>query len=274
MIPKKNKLSLNRIIKPGIPVTEFIQLAADTGCSGIELRNDLDDPTIKGAESADTIQQKCNELNVQILTINALQRFNDPSLFEEKKVEISEMIDEALSVGCTQIIMCPVNDPEDKRSTDKQRNDLEAALKVYAPILKSKGITGLIEPLGFPICSVRYKKQAVEAIKSTALEAVYKIVHDTFHHFLSDEKEVFPTHTGLVHVSGVYTEKKKTEIDDEDRILIDEKDLVGNREQISLLLKNGCKAVISYEPFSSVIQKMEISELKDGIIESYNYLFS
>lgn len=273
MIPK-NKLSINRIAQPGIPITDLMQLAADTGFSGIELRNDLADPTIRGGESSTVISKKSQDLGIDVLTINALQRFNDPNLIEEKKAEIKELIAEALSVGCSQIVLCPVNDPDDKRSPEKQKYDLQEALKAYAPILNSQRVIGLIEPLGFNICSVRYKRQAVEAIKATGLESLYKIVHDTFHHYLSDEKEVFPAYTGLVHVSGVYEGKNKEDISDEDRVLVDNCDIMGNREQVQELLLKDCKAVFSYEPFSSVIQKMDISEFKIEIIKSKNYLFN
>jgi 2-keto-myo-inositol isomerase len=270
----KEKPAVNRIAKPGISVTEFIQFASDTGFGGIELRNDLTDPTVRGGQSADEIKSKAGELGIDILTINALQRFNDPSLFEDKKSELQELIDEALSVNCRMIILCPVNDPDDNRTADEQRKDLHDALKNYAPLFERSGTSGLIEPLGFPICSVRYKEQAVEAIKATGLENLYKVTHDTFHHFLAEEKNYYPEHTGLVHISGVYAGKKKEDITDEDRILVDDKDIMDNAGQIKELLTQGCKALISYEPFSSVIQNMPLDELKKEIIKSREYLFS
>ncbi len=272
MLPVE-KLSVNRIAKPDISVTEFIQFAHDTGFGGIELRNDLSDPTIKGGQSAEEIKAKAKKLGVKILTINALQRFNDPALFEEKKTELQELIDEALSVDCKVIILCPVNDPDDNRSAEEQKKDLQNALKNYAPLFEKSGTTGLIEPLGFEICSVRYKAQAVDAIKATGLEKLYKITHDTFHHYLADEKEVYPEYTGLVHVSGVYAGKAKKDITDEDRILVDDKDIMDNAGQVKELLAKGCEAVFSYEPFSSVIQKTPLEELKKGIVESKKYLF-
>ena len=273
MIPVK-QLAVNRITKPGISVTEFIQFASDTGFGGIELRNDLDDPTIKGGQSADEINKKAKELDIDVLTINALQRFNDASLFEDKKPELQELIDEALSINCKMIVLCPVNDPDDNRSADQQKKDLEDALKTYAPLFEKSGMIGLIEPLGFTICSVRYKEQAVNAIKATGLEKLYKVTHDTFHHFLSEETKVFPEFTGLVHVSGVYAGKAKEDITDEDRILVDDKDIMDNKGQVKELLEKGCTAVFSYEPFSSVIQKTPLDELKKGIVESKEYLFA
>ncbi len=270
---KPEKLSVNRIASPAISVTDFIEFAADTGFGGIELRNDLKDPTIKGGQSAEEIRAKAKEKGISILTINALQRFNDPKLFPEKKKELQDLIKEALSIECKVIVLCPVNDPDDDRSPEDQKKDLEDSLKTYAPLFRETGTTGLIEPLGFEICSVRYKKQAVDAIIATDLEDLYKVTHDTFHHYLSNEKEFFPEHTGLVHVSGVYPGKSKEEITDEDRVLVDRNDIMDNKAQVTELLKLGCEAIFSYEPFSSKIQNLPLEELKKGIIESRIHLF-
>ena len=55
--------------------------------------------------------------------------------------------------------MCPLND-----GTPVAHADLVAALKAMAPILRERGLFGLVEPLGFPISSMRTKQQAVAAI--------------------------------------------------------------------------------------------------------------
>ena len=94
--------------------------------------------------------------------------------------------------------MCPLND-----GTPVSHADLVAALKAMAPILRERGLVGLVEPLGFPISSMRTKRQAVAAIDEAGGGDVYRLVHDTFHHHLAGETEFFPERTGIVHISGV-----------------------------------------------------------------------
>jgi len=267
-------LSINSIMRPKSSVTDFIKLSAGIGLSAVELRNDLPDPRIYGSESAEAINGVLAETGVSILTVNALQRFNDPVLLNEKKIELEELVSIAAGIYCPMIVLCPVNDPEDSRTDEEQHKYLSAALVEYAPILEQRGITGLIEPLGFLISSVRTKAQAVKAIKETNLSSIYKITHDTFHHYLSGETEVFPGETGLIHVSGVLPGKDKEEITDDDRILVTPEDCMGNREQVKSLIDGGYTGPVSYEAFSSEVQKMGSRQLVVGIKASIQLLFS
>ncbi|MGO4139887.1 hypothetical protein ACEQ6A_36365, partial [Rhizobium brockwellii] len=49
------------------------------------------------------------------------------------------------------------------------------------------GIIGLVEPLGFEICSLRSKTEAAEEIRELGAESTFRLVHDTFHHHLAGE---------------------------------------------------------------------------------------
>jgi len=267
-------LAINRIMRPEDSITGFMRFAAESGFSAIELRNDLSDVRILGSNTASEIQEAASETGVSILTINALQRFNDPALFSEKLAELADFIREAHKIACPMIVFCPVNDPNDARSIEQQNSDLIAALQMYAPILRENNITGLLEPLGFPICSMRYKKQAAVAIKASGCSSQYKIVHDTFHHYLSGETVLFPKETGLMHISGVLPGKSRAEITDEDRILITQEDCMGNKIQVDEMLKRGYTGPISYEPFSPKIQSMALDQLKKELQESLQVVLS
>jgi 2-keto-myo-inositol isomerase len=133
---------------------------------------------------------------------------------------------------------------------------------------------GLIEPLGFTICSLRTKKAALEGIAKCDYPDCYKLLHDTFHHYLSGETEFFPEQTAVIHVSGLRAGKPKTAVTDEDRILVTEEDIMDNRAQVATLLAGGCKAPISYEPFSSQVRDLPLSELKLQLQKSIEYLFA
>lgn len=100
------------------------------------------------------------------------------------------MADYAAASGAKALVMCPLND-----GTAVSFDDLVAALKAMKPILEERGLTGLVEPLGFPVSSLRTKAEAIKAIKAINAAGcgdVYRLVHDTFHHHLAGETEFFP----------------------------------------------------------------------------------
>jgi 2-keto-myo-inositol isomerase len=85
---------------------------------------------------------------------------------------------------------------------------------------------------------------------------VFRLVHDTFHHHLAGEAEMYPERTGLVHISGV-TDRALTVADmrDADRVLVDEADRLGNVAQIKALHAGGYRGALSFEPFAESVQK-------------------
>jgi 2-keto-myo-inositol isomerase len=86
---------------------------------------------------------------------------------------------------------------------ERQAN-LRVALKALKPMLEDHGLVGMVEPLGFEICALRYKSEAVEGIEAIGGKGRFKLVHDTFHHTLAHGGPLFPEHTGIIHVSGVW----------------------------------------------------------------------
>lgn len=69
------------------------------------------------------------------------------------------MADYAAASGAKALVMCPLNE-----GRQVPFDDLVAALKAMKPILEERGLTGLVEPLGFPVSSLRTKAEAVKAI--------------------------------------------------------------------------------------------------------------
>ena len=211
---------------------------------------------------------------VKALTINALYPFEDVKVLKLNIEKLKDLIAEAKRINCPQIVLCPLNDANDKRSPAQRADELVTSLTAYGPLLADAKMIGLVEPLGFAICSLRTKKAALEGIARCDYPESYQLLHDTFHHYLSGETEFFPKQTAIVHVSGVLAGKSKAAITDEDRILVTKDDIMDNRGQVAALLGAECTAPISYEPFSSQVRELALSELKAQLQKSIDYLFS
>ena len=68
---------------------------------------------------------------------------------------------------------------------------------------------------------------------------------------------MFPEHTGIVHISGVVDPALRVDqMEDEHRVLVDDRDRLGNIEQIRALLEAGYTGAISYECFAPEIHAL------------------
>lgn len=262
------KYSLNRMIKPGLSLQEFFCLSKDSGCTGIELRNDINDGKILDGMKPEDVKVLANDYGQKIISINAIQKFNLLSCKEKTLDDLDYLIDISLCIGCEMIVLCPNNEKYDTRSKEQCYAETVEALKYIGNLLKNTGIIGLVEPLGFPISSLRFKQDAVKAINECDHSRLLKITHDTFHHFLSGEKLFYPEETGLMHVSGVVEQLQPGQYTDEHRIFITPEDIMSNVSQISEMKEKGYAGYISLEPFSSKVQKMNTADLRNEIVKT------
>ena len=111
-------------------------------------------------------------------------------------------------------------------------------------VIRLSAVTGaelhLVEPLGFPVSSLRSKAEAIRAIRAAGGEGTYRLVHDTFHHHLAGETEVFADWTGLVHISGVTDPDVAVEaMLDPHRVLVDGADRLENINGIFARMHRG-----------------------------------
>ena len=273
----KSKIGLNRILFPKENLEEFFKLSADMGLHKIELRNDLAGIGIIAPYSPEQVKGLSEKYNIKILTINALQKFNLGAVLPKILAELKEMIRLAVAIDCEAIVLVPTNDVNDKRDSDVIMQETVAALKAFGPLFEDKDIWGYVEPLGFEECSLRSKVSALQAIQESGCSN-YKIVHDTFHHHLGPDtddtlkNDCDISYTGLVHVSGVESHIPSNQYTDDHRILITERDLLKNLEQLELLLNLGYKGDISFEPFAKDVQEMEIEALEAAINQSIDLI--
>lgn len=262
------RFSLNHMTTPQLAVQDFFALSKSLGIQAVEIRNDLRDNAIIDGTSAEQVKQWAEEAGVKILSINALQRFNQWT--PERAVEAMELADYAQACGSEALVLVPVNDGSGREEGERQAN-LTTALAALKPILAERGLIGLVEPLGFEICSQRSKKEVVDAIHAVEGANVFRMVHDTFHHHLTGEGLFFPESTGLVHISGVADEGVAvSEMRDPHRVFVDASDKLGNVEQIHTLLQQGYKGYFSFELFSSEVH--QLPEPAKAIQASVDYI--
>ncbi|MBV8575963.1 MAG: TIM barrel protein [Acetobacteraceae bacterium] len=264
------RFAVNHIAAPRQSFAGLARLARSLGMTEVEIRNDLPGVAIADGTPAEQVVAQASAAEVSILSINALQRFN--AWDDRRAQEAAQLAAYAAGCGAAAVVLCPVNGfenwPEGWRSDVRRQDDLRLALRELAPILSSHGVTGLIEPLGFEVSSLRFKRDAIEAIDATASAgATFGVLHDTFHHFIAEEADIFPERTGLVHISGVEDRSlSRGGMLDGHRVLVGTGDVMGNVEQIRLLSQSGYAGPFSFEPFADSVHA--ISDLAPALRES------
>lgn len=266
----KLTFALNHMAAPGLSPAAFFALSKKLGIGHVEIRNDLSGNAILDGTPAKTIRELAAENGISILSINALQRFNEWNAARE--AEAIELADYARDVGAAALVLVPVNDGSGQGEGERQRN-VRIALGALKSILGDRGIRGLVEPLGFEICSLRSKREAAEAIVDIDGAAAFRMVHDTFHHHLAGEPDIFSGMTGLVHISGVDDQSVSiSDMRDPHRILVDAGDRLDNVGQIRALMAGGYAGPLSFEPFSPAVHGL--ADPADALAASIDFIQS
>lgn len=246
------RFALNHMVAPQLDLPAFFALARELGITDVEIRNDIAGRPMADGTHAARVKAAAEEADVAILTINALQRFNDWT--SARETEAIALAQYARDCGALALILVPLNDGTGHASGERQRN-VRTALRALSPILSGNGLVGLVEPLGFGTCSLRSKREAAEAISDVG--GPFKLTHDTFHHHLAGEPDLFPGLTGLVHISGVVDPMLSVaEMRDAHRVLVDSGDRLGNLEQIRALSEGGYLGPLSFEPFADELRAL------------------
>ncbi|SMC46143.1 TIM barrel protein [Rhizobium sp. RU36D] len=247
------KFAINHMTAPKLPLAQFLDLAKNLGLDAVEIRNDLTGNAILDGTSPKQVRALATERGIEIISINALQRFNDWT--DERKREAEDLIAYASECGAKALVLVPKNDGTGLGEMER-RDNLDMALNALAPLLQNAGLIGLVEPLGFEICSLRLKSEAAAAIGKIGGDT-FRLVHDTFHHHLAGETAAFPELTGLVHISGVTDGSVAvSEMRDPHRVLIDASDRLGNVAQIKALRAAGYNNHLSFEPFAAEVHAL------------------
>ncbi len=245
--------ALNHMTTPTLGYEDFLDLAARLGCTGVEVRNDIARPLFDGM-APDKAGALVRARGLRLVGLSQVYPFNAWSDAVEQ--EVRDLIALATAAGAETISLIPRNDGTGTAEGERQAN-LRLAMKRILPLLEAADITALVEPLGFPVSSLRQKAELVAVIDALGAKGRYKLVHDTFHHTLAGGGAYYPDYTGIVHISAVVDpEVPVDEMQDAHRVLIDARDRLGNLDQIAGLLAAGYDGVFSYECFSPETQAL------------------
>lgn len=244
--------ALNHMTAPGLGWEPFLDLAKGLGCVGVEFRNDLEGALFQGADPS-SVKAAAQSRGLRILALAEVKMFNDWS--EAKRAEAEALMRVAVACGAEAVSLIPRNDGVATGRADSARVT-ETALRELLPLLRAHGLKAMVEPLGFAVCSLRYKDVLAEVIDRIGGRGTCFMVHDTFHHALSGFGPIYPELTGIVHVSGVKAAISLDDMRDPHRVLVDADDLLGNVAQIRALRAGGYAGPISYEPFAPSVHAL------------------
>ncbi len=255
------RFCVNRKIAPTLSIEAFFKLVQRLGLNKVELRNDMPSGKVTDNLSHAEVKALAEKYGLEIVTINAVYPFNQISDALLAKTE--GLLKDAQGVGAKALVLCPLND-----GTPVSAQDTLAALKTLGPLFEKYGVQGLVEPLGFPVSSLRSATQAQALIREAQLP--FKILLDTFHHHLYENAEqefagVDIDSIGLVHLSGVEDARPTAELTDEERIMLTEGDLLKSVAQVKRLESLGYKGVYAFEPFSSVLDSWSEDDIEREI---------
>jgi 2-keto-myo-inositol isomerase len=244
---------------------QFISLAEQLGCVGVECRNDLPGPLFDGMRPS-LAGDRIKQAGLKLLSLAEVKRFD--RLTEADLNDVLLLLDIAAAAGAEGVALIPANDGE-LPSVDS--TGVASAIELIAPHLAERGLVGLFEPLGFSTCAVRFKLPVVELLEKLELTSQFKLVHDTFHHHVAKDPDLVAGHTGLVHLSGV-TDKAAgvDDMRDPHRGLVDRDDRLDNVGQIQQLIAGGYEGAFSFEAFSPAVHVDE--NPFDNLAESIRWI--
>src|SRR5690606_17474205 len=173
---------------PNLGWDSFLDLTRDLGCTGVEFRNDLKTPLFGGSDPA-AVKAAVAARGLRLLALAEVKMFNDWS--DAKAAEAEALMRIAVAAGAEAVSLIPRNDGVATDRADSRRV-AETALREILPMLKAHGLKAMVEPLGFAVCSLRYKDVLADCIDAVGGAGTYYMVHDTFHHALAGFGPIYP----------------------------------------------------------------------------------
>jgi 2-keto-myo-inositol isomerase len=101
------QFALNHMTVARLGFAELVALAADLGCVGIEVRNDLPQPLFDGLDPV-TAGEMIRAKGLRLLAVAEVKRFNDWS--DDKAAEALALMKIAKAAGAEAVSLIPRND--------------------------------------------------------------------------------------------------------------------------------------------------------------------
>lgn len=258
------RFCINRKIAPSLSIEAFFRLVNGLGLNKVELRNDLPSGNVMDNLSAAQVCALAERYGIDIITINAVYPFNQRT--EQVRQLTESLLADAKAVGARSLVLCPLNDG----SSVAPEVTLNA-LRDLAPLFATYGITGLVEPLGFPQSSLRSAAQAQKLIRDAHVP--FKLLIDTFHHHLypdadAEFSQVDIAQIGLVHLSGVEDKRPRESLTDAGRIMLTPEDRLFTCRQVKQLEERGYKGIYAFEPFAPELADWDENKIQHEIKNS------
>lgn len=260
-----SRFCINRKIAPALSIDAFFQLVSRLGLHKVELRNDMKSGSVTDNLPHQQVRKLAEEHGLEIVTINALYPFNriDNELLDRAE----DLLQTAQGIGAGALVMCPLND-----GTKISAEETQKALSTLAPLFARYGVSGLVEPLGFPISSLRSAGLAQRLIAQA--EVPFKILLDSFHHHLYEGAEqdftqgIDVSQIGLVHLSGVVDTRPVKELTDDQRLMLHPEDRLNSVWQVQRLERMGYRGDYAFEPFSPAMENWQAADIEREIRQS------
>jgi 2-keto-myo-inositol isomerase len=212
--------------------------------------------------------EMARERGLRMIGLSEVYPFNDWN--EDRRSAVARLIETAQAAGAETVSLIPRVDGRGGDNAERAAA-LRAVLAEILLILDGTGVVGLVEPIGFSTSSIKYQRDATQAIESLGADDRLGIVHDTFQHALAGDADSIVRHIRLVHISGVDGGSGiLTDSLDAQRVLIGERDRTDASGQVKRLLEAGYTGPFSYECTSSFIQASD--EPRAEIDTSITYL--
>ena len=153
--------ALNQKTAPKLGFAAFLDLAAELGCVGVEPRNDLGRPVFDGIEPV-RAGEMARERGLRFIGLSEVYPFNDWN--EDRRAAVARLIETAQAAGAETVSLIPRVDGREGDGAERATT-LRAVLAEILPMLHGTGVVGLVEPIGFATSSIKFQREATQAIE-------------------------------------------------------------------------------------------------------------
>ncbi len=259
--------AINQRSAKHLPFEAFLDLAAATNCVGVEPRNDLGRPLFDGIAPS-VAAELAKQRGLRILALGEIYPFNNWN--RERETQVRVLLDAAIESGAESIILIPeVNLAQ--THTRQLTAATVSAMDAIAYMLEGTGVTGLIEPIGFNSSSIRTQADVVPLMTALGKDNPFKLIHDTFQHFISGDNDYFAEHIATVQISGVSDPTVVLdESQDGHRVYVEAEDRCENIAQLKALFSRGFDGPVSFE--TTEVALLDAPDLEAQMRKSFEYI--